>query len=127
MKKQILEVLRKNKDTFVSGEELSNKIGVSRTAVWKHMKQLKEDGYQIESVSRKGYHLVKEGDTLDPKVLEVDLKNEYIGKKIHHFESVDSTNNVAKKMAHEGAVEGTVVIAEEQTKGRGRQPSLLGC
>ncbi|MBF8983590.1 biotin--[acetyl-CoA-carboxylase] ligase [Lutibacter sp. B2] len=120
MKKQILEVLREHKDTFVSGEDLSKKIGVSRTAVWKHMKQLKEDGYQIESVSRKGYHLVKEGDTLDPNVLEVDLKNEYIGKKIYHFESVDSTNNVAKKMAHEGAIEGTVVIAEEQTKGRGR-------
>ncbi|QXM07256.1 biotin--[acetyl-CoA-carboxylase] ligase [Crassaminicella indica] len=120
MKKNILEALKKNKDAFISGEELSKKIGVTRTAVWKHIKQLKEEGYEIESVSRKGYRLTKEPDTLDADVLEIELASKNIGSKIYHFESIDSTNNMAKKMASEGAAEGTIIIAEEQTGGRGR-------
>ncbi|MCT4620738.1 MAG: biotin--[acetyl-CoA-carboxylase] ligase [Marinisporobacter sp.] len=120
MKRAVLEALKKNKDHFISGEELSKKIGVTRTAVWKHIKQLKEEGYEIESVSRKGYRLTKEPDTLDSNALEIEIRSKYIGSKIHHVESIDSTNNMAKKMASEGAKEGTVIIAEEQTGGRGR-------
>lgn len=120
MKRKVLESLKKNKDIFISGEELSKKIGVTRTAVWKHIKQLKEEGYEITSVSRKGYRLIKEPDTLDANALEIDIKSKCFGKKIHHFDSIDSTNNTAKKMAAEGATEGTIIIAEEQTSGRGR-------
>lgn len=120
MKRKVLEALKKNKETFISGEELSRKIGVTRTAVWKHIKQLKEEGYEIESVSRKGYRLLKEPDTLDPNALVIEVGSNCIGKYIHHFDSIDSTNTIAKKMAAEGAFEGTVIIAEEQTGGRGR-------
>ncbi|QZY54705.1 biotin--[acetyl-CoA-carboxylase] ligase [Crassaminicella profunda] len=120
MKRAVLEALKKNKDIFISGEELSKKIGVTRTAVWKHIKQLKEEGYEIESVSRKGYRMIKEPDTLDANALEIEVASKHIGRKIHHFESIDSTNTLAKKMAAEGAPEGTVIIAEEQTGGRGR-------
>ncbi|WP_053955578.1 biotin--[acetyl-CoA-carboxylase] ligase [Inediibacterium massiliense] len=120
MKKQILSALKNNQDQFISGEELSHQIGVTRTAVWKQIKGLKEDGYEIESISRKGYRLVKEPDILDGDILEIEIKNKLIGKKVFHFEEVDSTNTIAKKMASEGAEEGTIVIAEEQTVGRGR-------
>ena len=120
MKKEILETLKKNKGNFISGEELSNQIGVSRTAIWKHIKQLKGEGYEIQSVSKKGYRLDVEPDTLDSKSLQPDMTTEIIGKHILHFESLDSTNNLAKKLAAEGAQEGTVIIAEEQISGRGR-------
>lgn len=120
MKKEILGALKTDKGKFVSGEELSTKIGVTRTAVWKHVKQLKEEGYEIESVSRKGYRLIQEPDTLDPNELQMDIKTKYMGSKILYFQNVDSTNNAAKKAAGEGAPEGTIIIAEEQTGGRGR-------
>ncbi|QEK11107.1 biotin--[acetyl-CoA-carboxylase] ligase [Crassaminicella thermophila] len=120
MKRKVLEALKKNKDIFISGEELSRKIGVTRTAVWKHIKQLKEEGYEIESISRKGYRLLKEPDTLDPNALIIEIGSNFIGKHIYHFDSVDSTNTIAKKMAAEGAFDGTVIIAEEQIGGRGR-------
>ncbi|MFZ5967925.1 MAG: biotin--[acetyl-CoA-carboxylase] ligase [Bacillota bacterium] len=120
MKKKILEALKQGKDSYISGEELSDHIGVTRTAVWKHIKQLKEEGYEIESSSRKGYRLVSEPDSLDAKALQIELNTTVIGREIYHFESIDSTNNKAKLLASEGAAEGTVVIAEEQTLGRGR-------
>ncbi|TCO71336.1 biotin--[acetyl-CoA-carboxylase] ligase [Marinisporobacter balticus] len=120
MKKDVLEALKNNKDVFISGEELSKKIGVTRTAVWKNIKQLKEEGYEIESVSRKGYRLTTEPDTLDANVLEIEVASKHIGNKIYHFESIDSTNTIAKKLATEGAIEGTIIIAEEQSGARGR-------
>lgn len=121
MKKHVLEALKNNKDRFISGEELSSRIGVSRTAVWKHIKHLKEEGYEIESFSRKGYCLLKEPDTLNGHALEIDIDSKCIGHKVYHFDTIDSTNRMAKKLASEGAKEGTVIIAEEQTGGRGRR------
>lgn len=120
MKKEILESLKQNKENFISGEELSNQIGVSRTAIWKHIKQLKEEGYGIESTSRKGYRLIAEPDRLDDKALEIELRHRKLMDKVFHFDSIDSTNNQAKIMASKGAPEGTVILAEEQTSGRGR-------
>jgi BirA family biotin operon repressor/biotin-[acetyl-CoA-carboxylase] ligase len=120
MRKKILEVLINSKDKFISGEEISKSIGVSRTAVWKHIKKLKEEGYKIESVPKRGYMFIKEGDKLDSNLLSIDMKSKVIGKNIIHFDSIDSTSNHAKAIALKGAKEGTVVIAEEQTKGRGR-------
>lgn len=120
MRKKILEVLINEKDTFISGEELSNSIGVSRTAVWKHIKKLKEEGYKIESVPKRGYKLIDEGDILDSNILSINMKSKIIGNNIIHFDTIDSTSNYAKSIALKGAKEGTVVIAEEQTSGRGR-------
>lgn len=120
MKSRIIEELKEHSHTFISGEELSQKLGVSRTAVWKVIKQLKEEGYQIESVSRKGYRLIQEGDSLNAEALGVELKDSALIKKIEHFDSIDSTNTYAKHIASEGAEEGTLVIADEQLSGRGR-------
>lgn len=120
MKKEILEALKQNKGRFISGEELSIKIGVTRTAIWKHIKQLKEDGYEIDAVSRRGYRLIQEPDTLELNELEIDIQTRLIGRNLIYYPSIDSTNNEAKKEAALGAPEGTVIIAEEQTGGRGR-------
>ena len=120
LKKEILEELKQNKGKFVSGEELSIKIGVTRTAIWKHIKQFKEDGYEIDAVSRRGYRLIQEPDTLEPNELQIDMSTRLIGNNLIYHQSVDSTNNEAKKEAAAGAPEGTVIIADEQTGGRGR-------
>ncbi len=120
MKKDVLETLKYNKGSFISGEELSNRLGVTRTAIWKHINQLKQEGYEIESVSRKGYCLVGEPDVLNQHALQLELHTKIMGKRIVHYDSIDSTNTMAKRIAAEGAEEGTIVIAEEQTGGRGR-------
>ncbi|KXG73982.1 biotin--[acetyl-CoA-carboxylase] ligase [Thermotalea metallivorans] len=120
MKKEVLETLKHNKGRFISGEELSNRLGVTRTAVWKHIHQLKEEGYRIESVSKKGYKLLEEPDILNENALQLDLDTKIIGKRIIHLNTIDSTNTMAKKIAAEDGEEGTIVIAEEQTEGRGR-------
>ncbi|SHJ89378.1 biotin--[acetyl-CoA-carboxylase] ligase [Paramaledivibacter caminithermalis] len=120
MKKKILEVLKKNKNNFISGEQLSNQLGVTRTSIWKHVNALKEEGYEIESISRKGYKLIKEPDILSRDELLIELESDRLGNDIHCFKTIDSTNNYAKKLALDGALEGTIVISEEQTGGRGR-------
>jgi len=120
LKREVLEVLKKNKNEFISGEQLSNQLGVTRTSIWKYINALKQEGYRIESVSRKGYKLIEEPDILSEDELLIELEKNKLGSSIYHFESIDSTNNYAKKLALEGAVEGTIVISDEQTGGRGR-------
>ena len=119
MKEQILQILKQNSDDFISGEDISDKFGVSRAAIWKHMNTLKEEGYDIESVSRKGYRLIKCPDILTYIEVEEYLHTNYIGRNIQYFDTIDSTNIKAKEIAYESE-EGTVIIAEEQTLGRGR-------
>ena len=120
MKKKVLAVLKKNKNNFISGEQLSNKLGVTRTSIWKHINALKKEGYKIESISRKGYKLIKEPDILSKDELLIELEYNKLGNDIYYFKTIDSTNNYAKKLALDGAVEGTIVISDEQTGGRGR-------
>ncbi|MDP4146658.1 MAG: biotin--[acetyl-CoA-carboxylase] ligase [Bacillota bacterium] len=120
MKEDILLMLKNDTDNFVSGQNISDKLGVSRAAIWKYINQLKEDGYVIESVSKKGYKLISSPDLLTSEELSSLLNTNYIGKNIIHFDSIDSTNNKAKELANHGEGEGTVVFAEEQTLGRGR-------
>ncbi|SHI42493.1 BirA family transcriptional regulator, biotin operon repressor / biotin-[acetyl-CoA-carboxylase] ligase [Dethiosulfatibacter aminovorans DSM 17477] len=119
MKEKILHILNSEKD-FVSGEEISRLLGVSRAAVWKHMKALKEEGYEIESVSRKGYRLVQSPDLLTEEEVKKHVTADVMGRKIVHFDSVDSTNTAAKELADKGEEHGTVIIGEEQTAGKGR-------
>jgi BirA family biotin operon repressor/biotin-[acetyl-CoA-carboxylase] ligase len=119
MKEKILKLLKEN-GGFLSGEEISNLLGVSRTAIWKHISALKHEGYVIESSSKKGYRLLETPDLLTPKEVLPLIKTEYIGKQIVHFDSIGSTNNIARTMALDGCAEGFAVIAEEQTEGRGR-------
>ncbi len=120
MRDKIIEVILDNGEDFVSGEELSKKLGISRTAVWKHINILREEGYDIESVNKKGYRLISSPkDLLNPQNIYHNLKTDIIGKNIIHLESVDSTNDYLKKIGND-VQEGTVVISEEQTKGKGR-------
>ncbi|PYG89165.1 BirA family biotin operon repressor/biotin-[acetyl-CoA-carboxylase] ligase [Ruminiclostridium sufflavum DSM 19573] len=118
MKNLILEKLKQKKD-YTSGEELSGLFNVSRTAIWKHINELRKEGYHIISSTRKGYQLVDTPDILDSREVRIPA-GQLIGKEIIHFEEIDSTNNYAKKIANEGCRDGTVVVSERQTMARGR-------
>jgi len=112
MKGQILKALRECSD-YLSGETLSEQLGISRVSIWKHIHSLKKDGYVIEA-SPKGYRLVSSPDLL--------LPYEFPGleQRIHYFPEIGSTMDAARELAKKGAGEGTIVIAEAQTRGRGR-------
>lgn len=120
MKSEILHILRNEKD-YVSGQELCLRFGVSRTAVWKAINQLKEEGYEIEAVPNKGYRITAFPDVVSAEEVESLLETEWAGRTVKYFRTVDSTNNAAKRLAEEGASHGTLVIAEEQTGGKGRR------
>lgn len=120
MDRNILELFRRTPDGFVSGEELSAALGVSRTAIWKHIKSLKTLGYGIDAVPSQGYRLVSSPDILIPAEIAAGLTTRTIGREIVCFHETDSTNIVAFRLAEEGAAEGTVIIAEAQKKGKGR-------
>ena len=120
MRSRILELLRKAGEEYMSGEEIAKRLGVSRTAVWKHIKELREAGYGIKSRSRSGYALEETPDCLLPGEIKNGLRTRLIAKDIVFFEEIDSTNQVAKQLAQKGAAAGTVVVAESQGKGRGR-------
>lgn len=118
MRSKILEILKGN-NTFISGEEISVKLGISRAAVWKHITALKKQGYEIQSVTNKGYRLIREKyDKISIEEIKRCLDAEFIGKKIFYYENIDSTNTAAKENYTEP--DGTVFIAEHQEKGRGR-------
>ena len=120
MRSRILELLRGAGGGFVSGEEIASRLGVSRTAVWKHIKELRETGYGITSQPRMGYSLMDAPDSLLPDEVRNGLGTRLIGRNMVYFDSIGSTNDEAKKRAAEGAPEGTVLVAEEQGMGKGR-------
>ena len=116
---RILELFRSG-DGFVSGEALSRLLGVSRTAVWKHVKGLRASGYRIEAVPAKGYRLLSSPELLTELDLTAGLETRRIGTRILCLKETESTNAVAFRLAEEGAPEGTVVVADAQTAGKGR-------
>lgn len=116
---RILELFRSG-DGVVSGAALSKALGVSRTAVWKHVKGLRVKGYQIEAVPSKGYRLLSSPEILTNLDITAGLATKRVGSSVLCLKETDSTNSVAFKMAEEGAPEGTVVIADTQTAGKGR-------
>lgn len=120
MKDLVLRKLKQNLYRYVSGETLSQELNVSRTAIWKHIKTLKREGYVIESSPKVGYRLISMPDVLDPAEIHENMVTEFIGREIHYFKEIDSTNNYAKKIAYDGCEDGTVIIAERQASGRGR-------
>ena len=119
MKSKILNRLR-GAEEFVSGQQLCEEFGVSRTAVWKAINQLKEEGYEIEAVHNKGYRLLGCPDIISAEEVKSRLHTDWAGCEVKYFDTLDSTNICAKRMAEEGAPNGTLVIADEQTAGRGR-------
>ncbi|AEV70475.1 biotin--[acetyl-CoA-carboxylase] ligase [Acetivibrio clariflavus] len=120
MKREVLLYLKNNPHEYVSGEQLSTLFGVSRTAIWKVINELKREGYIIESSSKKGYRLSPDSDVLNSFEISEELKTKVLGRNIIYFDQIDSTNNYAKRIALEGCEEGTLIVADCQTSGRGR-------
>ena len=120
MRTEILDILRRAGEQYISGEEMASRLGVSRTAIWKHIRELREDGYEIVSHSRSGYSLRETPDRLLPNEIRHGLKTRCIGRDIHFKEILDSTNTWAKQLAADGALDGTIVVTEQQTGGKGR-------
>jgi len=117
---KILNALRHNKDSYVSGEELCKLAGISRAAIWKHMEKLREEGYDIEALPHLGYKLVAIPDLLIPSEIKWKLKTKVFGRSVISYRKVDSTNIIAYELAEKGMKEGAVILADEQVKGKGR-------
>lgn len=120
MKAEVLSLL-KGTDDYISGQMLCDRFNVSRTAIWKAVNQLKEEGYQIEAVQKRGYHLVAFEEKYTKSEIESRRVDAKIGHFIKYFDEVDSTNAMAKKYAEDGATEGTVIVADVQNNGKGRR------
>ena len=122
MKAEILKML-KEADDYISGQQLCEQFQVSRTAVWKVINQLKEEGYQVEAVRNKGYRIIESPDVLTREELAVQIGDatRWAGQEIVCFTETDSTNVRARKLGENGAAHGTLVVAEQQTAGRGRR------
>ncbi|MFH1782760.1 MAG: biotin--[acetyl-CoA-carboxylase] ligase [Candidatus Omnitrophota bacterium] len=117
---KIINFFKTHSDKYVSGEDLSDTLGISRQALWKHIEKLREEGYEIVASPHLGYRLESMPDILSELELSFDLKTNIIGKKIYSYKEIDSTNDAAYRLALSGEKEGSIVISESQTKGRGR-------
>jgi len=117
---KLLHLLRQAKD-YISGEELSEKLAVSRTAIWKRIGSLKKEGFNIEASTRKGYRLIQSEDPYGKVSIQGRITGKILGSSLKFYQEVDSTSNVLKKLAAENAPEGTIVISDAQAAGRGRR------
>ena len=117
---KVLTFLKSHNTEYLSGQDLSDVLRISRVAVWKHIKKIRELGYKIESKQKLGYRLESSTDMLLPWEITSGLKTKIFGKQVHYFDSIDSTQNQAMKMTLDEANNGTVIIAEKQTSGKGR-------
>lgn len=120
MKETILRLLRERSPEFISGEEICKSLNVTRTAIWKHIQTLRESGYEIEARPRAGYSLTAVPDRLYPSEILAGLPTRFLGREIYYFDTLSTTNDKAKELAYLGTPEGTIVVAEEQTGGKGR-------
>lgn len=116
----ILRLFR-TEEGYISGEHLSRELGVSRTAVWKHISALRNGGYLIEAVPSRGYRLVSSPDSIDPHEIKAQLESARVGRRLEFLKTTASTNADAFRLAENGAVEGAVVLADAQSGGRGRR------
>ncbi|WP_199484511.1 biotin--[acetyl-CoA-carboxylase] ligase [Peribacillus glennii] len=117
---KLIEAFSKADGNFISGQEIAEYIGCSRTAVWKHIEELRSEGYILEAVRKKGYRIVTKPEKVTANEIQLGLAAEVFGKAIHYEETVDSTQKIAHRLAGSGAPEGTLVVAEEQSFGKGR-------
>lgn len=118
---KIIRLLKSNKSGYLSGEHISKSLGLSRAAVWKHVRKLRLLGYKISSKQKSGYMLVSKTGQMLPWEVSDGLQTETIGRKIYYFDVIDSTQNFALKLASKPYENGSIVIAGRQTRGRGRQ------
>src|SRR6266568_8030166 len=116
----LLRLLAENATFVISGARIAREIGVSRSTVWRWVERLRELGVRVKGQPRNGYFLEKVPDILTPDLVRKRLKGSLFGKRVYHFFKTDSTNRVAMELGHGGEPEGAVVLAEEQTAGRGR-------
>ena len=120
MKAAILKILRETGD-YVSGQEICEKLGVSRTAVWKVIRQLQEEGYQVDAARSRGYRIIDGPDVMTAEEVESLLDTEWAGKPVVYYPETDSTNIRIRHLGAEGAPHGTLAVADRQTAGRGRR------
>jgi BirA family transcriptional regulator, biotin operon repressor / biotin---[acetyl-CoA-carboxylase] ligase len=120
IRKKLLDAFSNNNDQYLSGQTLADTIGCSRTAIWKHIEELRKDGFELEAIRNKGYRIVKTPERVSADEIRLGLKTKFLGQSIHYENTVDSTQRVAHRLAYDQSLEGTVVVAEEQTLGRGR-------
>src|SRR2546426_9970240 len=116
----LLTLLAENATIIISGGRIAKEVGVSRSMVWRWVERLRELGVKVKGRPATGYFLEQVPDILTPNMLRQRLKGSLFGKRIYHFFKTDSTNRVALELGHAGEPEGAVVLAEEQTAGRGR-------
>ena len=117
---KVLSFFQTHDSEYLSGEDLSDVLKISRVAVWKHIKKIQSLGYKIESKQKLGYRLISETEKLLPWEITKDLKTKTVGKRVYYFEEIDSTQNFAEQIALDGKENGTIVVAEKQTAGKGR-------
>ena len=120
MKEEILRLLR-SADGYISGQELCNRFGVSRTAVWKAINQLKEAGYEIEAQQNKGYKLMAAPDLMTEAEIKSLMHTDWVAKEVLYFDTIDATNIKAQELAEKGYPSGTLVVADKQESGKGRR------
>ena len=123
----LLSLLRRHAPSFVSGEDVCRELNVSRQAVWKQVQSLRRQGYGVEGRPRQGYRLLSVPDRLLPAEIHYGLGTVAVGRRIVYLERTGSTSNTARELARQGAPEGTLVVAEEQTAGRGRRGRSWNC
>ena len=117
---KILTFLQTHNTEYLSGQDLSDVLKISRVAVWKQIKKIQELGYNVESKQKMGYKLVSNSDLPLPWEITASLKTKKIGRRVFYFENTDSTQNEAKKIAHEPLNDGAVIVTTKQTDGKGR-------
>ena len=120
MDEKILNIFRKNPDNYISGEEISQKLGISRAAIWKHIEKLRQRGYDFAAVPHLGYRLSAVPDRLFPEEIKFGLDTKIIGQRIIYYDVIGSTNTKCYELAEKDYPQGTTVVAEGQTKAKGR-------
>ena len=118
---KIVRLLKSHKSGYISGEKLSVSLGLSRAAVWKNIKKLQSLGYKISSKQKTGYRLVSKSSLMLPWEISDGLQTDIVGRKIYYFDTIDSTQSFALKLASRPHENGTIIVAKRQTHGRGRQ------
>ena len=117
---KILSFLKVHQPEFLSGQDMSDALKISRVAVWKDIKKIRSLGYKIESKRNLGYRLVRSSELLLPWEITQNLNTEFLGKRVYYFDRISTTQNFAMKIASENNENGTIIISKKQTEGRGR-------
>lgn len=120
IRRKLLEAFSEAQGGYVSGQKISDLLGCSRTAVWKHIEELRKEGYELEAVRKKGYRIVGKPNKITSNEIRLGLETEKLGQEIYYYDSVTSTQSIAQELASKGVPEGTIIVADEQTGGRGR-------